>query len=758
MRKRIVVHKNHILLTLFFNLIIMIAVACIAAGFLATTALRSFIADCNKNDEITGKLAKLVEKQMQDNEKYISIYGNQLYLTGDEADTEIEKKLILYGELGTFDAVYFMKQNGQILSTQVDRLKDINQNKLYQDLLQTVHNNKIYRGGDTTLAYSYHVNLGNENKGWVLGIEDAVIKSKDLGEDLNSGRFYVLDENKNVLLYSGGANNLNYNEIKPENFYTKVSEDSVKSKQILKMFSNMNKNPLNFNGRTDDFTVLVSGFKELISKNNLFWYEKEIDINKAQTYTVLYGKAAYPSDDTIKSVTSGLSLIGFLMVVFFILLVILLVSQASSNRRIAKMAYLDLVINWPNWNKFRIDAKRNLKRHKNNKYAMVSMDIKQFRIISELDGYQKGEDILRQITGIFKTKMRKGELFTRFSIDNFVLLLCYVNEDELIQHINILDSVLVNSMSLKGMKFKYGIYYVEDYTMDVDRMYAYSTMAKDIVKNQHDDNIGIFNENIRNAILKDKELEGQMDTALANHEFLVYLQPKYSADGERIAGAEALVRWNSKTLGFISPGEFIPLFEKNGFITSLDNYMLNEVCKIQKEWLQKGNELVTISVNLSRAHLLDRDLTDKIKMLIDKYQLPYDCIELELTESAFFDDKEVILSTVSKLRVLGIKVSMDDFGTGYSSLNSLKNLSLDVIKLDRDFFLYNDNAERGQIVIKDTIALAKHLNMEIVAEGIETEDQVNFLRNLGCDMIQGFYFAKPMPVNEFEKLMGYANL
>ena len=155
---------------------------------------------------------------------------------------------------------------------------------------------------------------------------------------------------------------------------------------------------------------------------------------------------------------------------------------------------------------------------------------------------------------------------------------------------------------------------------------------------------------------------------------------------------------------------------------------------------------------------MDRDLTDKIKTLIDTYQLPYYCIELELTESAFFDDKEVILSTVSKLRALGFKVSMDDFGTGYSSLNSLKNLSLDVIKLDRDFFLYNENAERGQIVIKDTIALAKDLNMEIVAEGIETEDQVNFLRNLGCDMIQGFYFAKPMPIIEFEKLMGYKNL
>ncbi len=280
-------------------------------------------------------------------------------------------------------------------------------------------------------------------------------------------------------------------------------------------------------------------------------------------------------------------------------------------------------------------------------------------------------------------------------------------------------------------------------------------MAKDEAKQQGvgEERLGVFSDAMRQAMLFEKELESNMRAALDNEEFVVYLQPKYFANGARVGGAEALVRWNSPTMGFIPPGKFIPLFERNGFIMQLDSYMLRHVCAFQQKQMAAGRALVCISVNMSRAHMLDPMLVEEITAIVDSYQVPYSAIELELTESAFFDDKRVLLDAVHALRSRGFSVSMDDFGSGYSSLNSLKDLPLDVIKLDCEFFTQTEDAARGRTVIADTIALAKHLHMEIVAEGIETEEQVALLNELGCDFIQGYYFAKPMPLEQFEQLM-----
>ena len=249
----------------------------------------------------------------------------------------------------------------------------------------------------------------------------------------------------------------------------------------------------------------------------------------------------------------------------------------------------------------------------------------------------------------------------------------------------------------------------------------------------------------------ERRIEDDMEKALENHEFQVYLQPKYSTKAEVLSAAEARVRWTHPVLGFISPGKFTPIFERNGFILQLDDYMLTEVAKLQAAWLEQGKQLVPISVNVSRAHFAEENLAEHICSIVDKFKVPHEYIELELTESAFFDDKTVLLTTVRKLKEFGFKVSMDDFGAGYSSLNSLKELPLDIIKLDAEFFRSVDDIERSNLIVGQTISLAKKLGMEIVAEGIETRDQVDFLAKQDCDLIQGFYFSKPLPVTEFEE-------
>ena len=223
----------------------------------------------------------------------------------------------------------------------------------------------------------------------------------------------------------------------------------------------------------------------------------------------------------------------------------------------------------------------------------------------------------------------------------------------------------------------------------------------------------------------------------------------YSTKKEQLSAAEALVRWIHPEYGFVSPAKFIPIFERNGFITKLDDFMLTEVSKLQAKWLAEGRKLVPISVNVSRAHFSQYDLAEHICTIVDTYKVPHEYIELELTESAFFDDKQILLDTIKKLKSFGFKVSMDDFGAGYSSLNSLKELPLDIIKLDAQFFRDIEDKKRADLIVCDTIKLAKKLGMQIVAEGIETREQVDFLAGQHCDLIQGFYFAKPLPIEEF---------
>lgn len=307
------------------------------------------------------------------------------------------------------------------------------------------------------------------------------------------------------------------------------------------------------------------------------------------------------------------------------------------------------------------------------------------------------------------------------------------------------------SSVLPGIKmyFGVGVYLVQPGENDVEQLYNNAMIACEMSGEEAEGKIAYFDVEMNNQKLWERKVEDDMERALINREFQVYLQPKISTKEEVLGGAEALVRWIHPTEGFIPPNRFIPIFEKNGFILKLDDYMLEEIAKVQAGWLAEGRTLVPISVNVSRAHFTREDLAEHICAIVDKYQVPHDVIELELTESAFFDDKKVLLNTVQKLRKAGFQVSMDDFGAGYSSLNSLKELKIDVLKIDADFFRGAEAEERGLFIVSKVIELAKKLNMKIVAEGIESKEQVEFLTGQDCDLIQGYFYAKPMPVAEF---------
>lgn len=243
-------------------------------------------------------------------------------------------------------------------------------------------------------------------------------------------------------------------------------------------------------------------------------------------------------------------------------------------------------------------------------------------------------------------------------------------------------------------------------------------------------------------------MEDEMETALRHHEFVPYLQPKYDAETGTICGAEALIRWITPEGKIIPPGRFIPLAENNGFVRNLDREMFQLVCKIQKSMLEQGRRPVPISVNVSRQLLYDKTFADDYCNYIKEIGIPVELVELEITESALFEDIGLFRSTLDKLRSFGFRILMDDFGTGYSSLMMLHSVPIDVMKLDKSFIDdYED--EKGSSIIQCVLNLAKQLKIPVVAEGVETEEQYIYLKNSGCDVIQGYYFSKPLPEEDY---------
>nr|MBQ8253804.1 EAL domain-containing protein [Lachnospiraceae bacterium] len=475
------------------------------------------------------------------------------------------------------------------------------------------------------------------------------------------------------------------------------------------------------------------------------WYVLDVD---GYSVYVLNSLPVYLSD--LVGVVSMAVVLAMLIAVFALYYIVSFVGVVRSEHRTSRIIYTDMITGGNNWFYFIKKGTPILKKNRGKKkYAMIHMRMYKYRSFCTCFGVRKGEELLEKFYHVLRRKMRKKELVAYHENAEFGLLLAYTTREELVQRIEALELAVEQSIPNIKLYFGYGICEIEPKEHDIEQLYNNAFTACELLEEDAERKIAFFDEEMNKQRLWERKVEDDMENALANKEFKVYLQPKISAAEEKLAGAEALVRWIHPKDGFIPPNKFIPIFEKNGFILKLDDYMLEEVAKQQAEWISQGQEIVPISVNVSRAHFTREDLAEHICEIVDKYNVPHDVIELELTESAFFDDKKVLLNTVKKLRESGFPVSMDDFGAGYSSLNSLKELTIDVLKIDADFFRNVEEVERGMLIVSEVIDLAKKLNMKIVAEGIESRDQVDFLVQQECDLIQGYFFAKPMPVDEF---------
>lgn len=404
--------------------------------------------------------------------------------------------------------------------------------------------------------------------------------------------------------------------------------------------------------------------------------------------------------------------------------------------------------------RFDLEAEGYLKEQ--HLFTFVSMDIKRFKLINELYGEAAGNKVLRKIYRVINKSLNPGEFVARSRADIFNIVLQADSQERIEQRVGELTNAIAEGF--QGEKWdKYhlvvncGVYQVQKGDSDITNIYGRANAAR----KKHKNNATLhspcefYSDGDWERLIKEQHIENQMERALEDEEFQVYLQPKVRLTDERVAGAEALVRWKSKDGRMIPPNEFIPLFEENGFIIKLDYYMFSHVCALIRKWIDRGEEPLPISVNLSREHVKDKDFIKQFQKIQQEYKIPSKYIEFEVTEAMVVENLDTLKNVLADCAAAGFRCSMDDFGSGYSSLNMLKEIPLDVLKLDGEFFNGHDN-ERGDNVIRAVLKMAKELNMQTVAEGVETPEWVEFLKSEGCDLVQGFVFYRPMPIEQFE--------
>lgn len=397
-------------------------------------------------------------------------------------------------------------------------------------------------------------------------------------------------------------------------------------------------------------------------------------------------------------------------------------------------------------------AEKILRSNPDKTYDIICSDVENFKLINDAFGMQGGNKVLKTMGGICqKSTDTLGGICSRFHADQFVSMIEHTEgySDELYEA---LTAETREKCGISNIVIKWGIYQTGDRKISVEQMCDWALQGARSIKGQYGRYYAFYDDKLRSEMLRDQAILDCMEEALEQGQFQVKLQPKYKAAGGLFTDAEALVRWCHPEWGMQSPAVFIPLFERNGFITKLDQYVWEKVCQLMQQWDKEGLEPVNISINVSRADVYNVNLVDTLLDLVKRYNIAPKRLHLEITESVYTESPEDIIQNVTRLREKGFVVEMDDFGSGYSSLNMLNRMPMDILKLDMQFIRTEMEMPESRRTLRYIIGLAHWLNLSVVAEGVETKEQLEHLRNLGCDYIQGYYLAKPMDPADFEEL------
>jgi FOG: EAL domain len=388
------------------------------------------------------------------------------------------------------------------------------------------------------------------------------------------------------------------------------------------------------------------------------------------------------------------------------------------------------------------------------KFIMVRADIKSFQTYNAFWGETEGDNLIKYIGSLLESQVKYSNLCVsaRISADFFSITLPYDNE-KLMGGIQYITEKLSSYKQDFIVVPVFGLYLIDNLKESPQTMFEFASLAAKNCKIMNHSNYLFYTPKMSEKINQDQWVVNEMKSAFDNGEFEFFLQPKFSLITNELIGSEALIRWRHHEKGLLSPGVFIPVLEKNGFISKVDFFVWDGVCKLLRKWLNEGKKAQPISVNLSRLDFYNPNLVNFLKSLIKKYNIPIELLELEVTESAYMENPKIMEGCVKELQDAGFKILMDDFGSGYSSLNTLKDINIDILKIDMKFLEDDLTSKRSKYILTCVVEMAKKLNTPVIIEGVETENQVEFLKSIGCVFAQGYYYSKPIEVKEFEKLM-----
>lgn len=447
---------------------------------------------------------------------------------------------------------------------------------------------------------------------------------------------------------------------------------------------------------------------------------------------------------------------ALLAVACVIALFVILLYQSHKHYYLDRLAYIDGVTKSYNFKGFMMRVQKQFQNDPTAKCAILEVTLDKFDYYTELFGEEARNQLLREFSTLISHWSHADEAHCRYNTTNFVVFIKYQNMDELRDRIIYLKDKVADfeKGETQRERFEYeclvGVVCIEGEERDIDTLLRRADAALLAAKGDKRAPFAVYNARMENSKSEDREYEARMDQALREKEFLVYLQPKFSLIDGRQVGAEALVRWMHPEKGLLYPGRFIALFEKNGFITELDIYILENICQRLAAWIHRGIQPHPISFNVSLHNLYKENFVDQAAEIVERYGVPAKLIIFEVSEGAIVENIKLMQETMERLKNRGFMISMDDFGRGTVSLNTLYQVPVDELKIERRFLLETAESSRGQSIINSIIDTSKRLGIHVVAEGVDNKQQAGMLRDLGCDMMQGFVFSEPLPEQEYD--------
>lgn len=491
----------------------------------------------------------------------------------------------------------------------------------------------------------------------------------------------------------------------------------------------------------------VGTFDIRIDKSTYFIHYAKLNVNDWYTISIV------PDDTIAKEILQFLKIaVAVCVVITFVILgvsIFIDLTIQNKNRKLYKIAYIDPVTEFGNEFYFKENGARFLQTSSKTKY-IIALDINKFKALNNIYGYEFCNKILKALGDKLNIILPPDNIICRISNDIFATIFSYEKNIE-----DLLSKILHETYNLKvedtelHINLSIGVCKLNSKDTDINKALDKAYMARSKIKGLYNDNYYIFGDELENQLIEEQQIESCMEQALKDKEFLVVYQPKISASTEKAVGAEALVRWH-KNGETIPADKFIPLFEKNKFIIKLDLYVFEQACKDIASWKKKYGFVPIISINVSKEHFVYENFINEYVKITDKYCIDRSKIDLEITESATVDDKIDIIKILNSIREKGFVVSIDDFGTGYSSLSMLQNIPIDIIKIDK-VFVDKADLSSDRNIINYIVYLAKRLGVKTIVEGVETKEQADYVRNLNCDVIQGYYYSKPISKEEFEE-------